>query len=448
MNTRRHLLIPTVIATTAALALTACGGNNTSDDDSKNKESVSIATPKGFDTKKAVDAITDLPADPDIKTAVSDDGQYLGYAYKDGKSYKTGQIDLSKGKKITGNTLDHISDEDDEIAIEYAGDKLAITHTGTTDEHSQWDVSLLTKGSDADAKKISGDSDGDEVFSLTETVADSPVITGTTDGSTSSVWTVDTSTGEKTRHNPSEKQPMNGCHKGADCSLPLIPEYQHKNTTVSTFKEPIPAGSMGCTATGSTDTPACLTGFKTDQWSSQDPNTAPDGANPDTGRLVSAGNGYIIGAWSSQDHNKTLYKLFSATDPTGSSATVDGPTATNTDTGPIHASPNNKHFTAGSLVFDLDTGKGANYDGNNDTEELTFASIDNDGTAYGTTDDLTGDYASRADTVYTATTDGQANNKGENKYLPVGFTAKDAGIFISANDAVDNKTAIGIYRKS
>lgn len=446
------------IAALAALALGLSACDTLSPDDPEpTQPEVSIAVPEGFNaTTPAWKALSDLPSSDATEVAVSPDGKNFAYAERsrDGQSISVGQVDLVTGARTEPATTDTLQSADTDsksgdFSLFFSGNRLVVVHSGASDEgEGQWQAALFSIGSDS-APKV-----------LTETVepganvqlpseGSGPIVSATKGTSTTS-YLIDTETSEIAEHEQGATKKFDGCGDPTNCDLALYPTVQYMDTTVSTFKEGAPAAQSICAQYVTGKGPdaesgfnRCLTGFGTDEWTSQDPEIAPSGTVINSAHLHAAGGSYIVGAWRAKD-GQTTYRTINVNKPGASHAevTCERPPQ-GTATNPIHSSPNGKYLVAGSLTFDVASGKGACLQ---DTS-TTLTAVDNSGTAWGSTDSSWGPdrYAS---TVISAGSDGAVTSRGVNVAAPISFVSANAhqvGVFAVSEDAVTGATVVAGY---
>lgn len=450
-------IAPVAMLAALALGLSACDWIGP-DDPEPTTPPVSIATPQAFDTQSPIwKPISDLPSGDGVQTAISSDGKHMAYAQRDSgaETITVGQVDLTSGEQSDPVSIDALAVSDTDgtdgnVSLFYSGNRLVAAHSGTSSQgQDQWSAALFSVGSSADPKVLSEDVESGESVKL-PSEGTGAIVTASKGSGPGTAWLIDTETSSATKKSTEDTEHLSGCGDEANCDLALQPSVQYTNKTVSSFKENTMAGKTLCSPSITATEPDensgfdhCLSGFRTDKWSSQDPEVAPGGTVAESAYIYASGGGYLVGAWRSDD-GKIIYRTININEPGAGHAEVacDRP-LTGAATNTLHSSPNGKYFAAGSVIFDVTNGDGACLD----DEEATLTAVDNDGTAWGSTESVSsGDrYVS---TAISATPNGEVTSQGGDVAIPASFVStsgETAAIFAVSEDAVSGATAVAAY---
>lgn len=438
-----------------ALALSACDASRPDD----HASSVSVSAPSQFATSSpAWKTITDIPSGQGMNTAVSPDGKHYAYAQRDRDSgtITVGQIDLETGEPsspVSTQALDANPSDgtNGNLSLFYSGNRLVSVHSGTSPNgESQWSAALFPVGSASDPKVLTENTASGATVKLPS--ADSGPIVSASSGGDTSTYVIDTETSSTEERSLEAKSGFQGCGDETNCNLSPIPAVQSGGTTVVAFKEGRSAAQSVCSERVTGDSPDkssgfdhCMTGFMTEQWSSQDPEIAPQEAIPEAAYIYAAGDGYLVGAWRSEDGG-TVYRTININEPGASHAEVtcdtalDGPGAHT-----LGRSPSGQYMEAGSLLFDTRSGEGRCF--GEDDSGVTFASVDNSGIAWGASGSSWS--ANRyQSSVVSATLEGTLTPEGNQAAIPVSFVSASGagvGVFAVADDALAGTTVVAGY---
>lgn len=478
---------PLAALTVLALGLAACGGGDSGEEDPTEEPTeeppVTIETPDGFNADSpSWEPISDIDS-TNTRATVTPDGTHYAYATVDGENLIIGQINLETGERTeehaeplltpldgattieedeeqdqdTGSSGGNADDEDpdapEDFGIVYSGDRLVVAQVGIgEDDETQWNAAIFGVGRSGDPTVLSEpiEASSNEVVTL-PTPRSGPIISvGARSQKTS--YLVNAEQGEFSEVEGDFTQSFDGCgDSSSGCDLLFDPRIQDGLSTVGTFREVSSRGQIGCSESNApveeeSGFDGCLTGFATDDWASNDPEIAPEGAEPASAFLYAAGDGYVVGAWTGEDGG-TIYRSINLTDPEGSHAviTCEG-TVTGSAFNRVTRSPSGQYLTAGSLLFDTQSGEGRCFE-DSPRGEPTFVSVDNDGTAWGTPES---NWAvdRYTEEVVKGTLGGGIESVGNNVGLPLSFvTAEDteSGVFAVAEDAVDGQRAVVAY---
>lgn len=427
------------------------------DDPEPSPAGVSIAVPEGFNaTTPAWEAIGDLPSGDATEIAVSPDGKNLAYAERsqDHHSISVGQVDLTTGTRtqpadISTPPPDEASGKGANLSLFFSGNRLVVATAGESDAgEAQWQAALFPIGGSSSPKLLSETVEPGATIQLPPK-GSGPII-GVTKGTSTTSYLIDTETAEVTKQEDGKTKTFDGCGDPTNCDLTLSPAVQYTDTTVASFKEGVPATQSICAQYVTGEGPdsksgfdQCLTGFGTAEWSSRDPEIAPQGTVIDNAYVYAAGGGYLVGAWRADD-GQTTYRTININNPGARHAevTCERPLQ-GAATNPIHSSPDGKYLVAGSLTFDMAGGSGSCLP----DADTTLTAIDNSGTAWGSPDSSWGPgrYAS---TVISVGPDGAAETRSVNVAAPISFVsakASQVGVFAVSEDAVAGATAVAGY---
>lgn len=447
----------TPLAALVALALGLSACDTLPRDDPEPTVSVSVPSQFAADAP-AWKTITDIPSGQGISTAVSPDGKHYSYAQRDQGNTKitVAQIDLETGipaETVSTEALvaDPSDGTDGNLSLFYSGNRLVAVHSGTSPGGtSQWSAALFPIGSTSDPTVLTQNTASGATVKLPS--ADSGPIVSATSGGDTSTYVIDTETSSAKEHSLEEKSGFQGCGDESNCNLPLSPVVQSGGTTVAAFKEGRPAAQSVCSERVTGESPDetsgfdhCLTGFMTEKWSSQNPEIAPQEAVPEAAYIYAAGDGYLVGAWRDEDGG-TVYRTINVNEPGASHAKV---TCDTTLRGPgsytLGRSPSGQYLEAGSLLFDMKSGKGRCF--GEDDSGVTFASVDNSGTAWGASGSSWSAKRYESSAV-SATLDGTVTPEGDQVAIPVSFVSANGartGVFAVADDALDGATVVAGY---
>lgn len=457
---------PLAALTALALGLASCGtpdegpapdSSSSAESSESSEPSVVIAAPDAFASDApAWDTLADIPAGEATSTALSDDGTHFAYATTsgDGQTSVT-QVSTRTGESTEEKTLPTLAPITDKphVSLSFSAGTLIVTQVGEDPDSNAriWRATIFAAGSMGTPETRSETLP--ERAEVTLPSAESgPLVTVDT-GSSGTAYAISASTAEVSEIPLDKTRSFSGCGDTSNCNLSITPEVQQGAVTVGSFQESRPGGRSVCSdrlSDASSDPNSgfdhCLQGFTASGWTSQDPDIAPPDAIPESGLLYASGDGYLVGAWRTNDGG-TAYRTINLSKPHAAHAAVtceaprQGPALH-----PISRSPSGQFLAAGALLFDLNSGEGHCFsEGQSDQPVLT--AVDDSGTAWGAQGSAwTPDrYTSAA---VSAELDGTLASVEGSVAAPVAFLTVDGaqtGIFVVTDDATEGATTLGAY---
>lgn len=460
-STRRHLRTAPLAATAAlALALTACNqGQDPKPDETTTAPDVKLTVPAKFDNASpGWKTISDLQGD--TPTALSPDGKHYAYAYATGEggTVEVGQVDLTTGKSTPGQSVEALTPErgeDAHIELMYSGHRLVLLQQGTGEGSKQWNASIFRVGSDSKPNVVTHKlTDQDAEVALPDSRT-GPLVSVASSGSTT-YYGLDADKARENEAATKASKSFTGCG-GDSCDLPLKPVAQVGSSTVSTFQESKAGGRTVCSDSLTDTSPdengfdGCLRGFGTKDWTSQDPQVAPKGSLPKSAQLYAVGSEHLVGAWQAKGGEGTIYRTINVQDPRRShvEVTCDNDTA-GTATHPMVMSPSGKHAVAGSILFDAQSGEGRCFEDSQGSSDLRFVSVDDSGTAWGSTGSSGDPEAYTSEAVTAKVTDDVVTPVEGEVALPMSFVqiqGRQAATFANSGGQKDGSTVLAAYMR-
>lgn len=464
MRTRRFprpaALIP---AAALALALAACSDGSGSDGPTEDSEppEVKVSVPDQFDDDSpAWETISEIQGG--AHTALSPDSKHLAYAYstEEGGEFVVGQVDLESGESSEETSVEALSSGDAgssgrDAGLMYSGNRLVLLQQGVPQDTSakQWSAAVFPVGRGGSPKVIAQKLEDSAAEVELPNASAGPLVKVTSQGS-STYHALDADSSDISVVDTEPSAPITGCG-GESCDLQLNPVAQVGRDTVSTFQESKPGGSRVCSRRVLDSSPdadgfdKCLRGFSAGGWSSQDSDIAPKGAVPESAHLYAVGHEHLVGAWKAKGGG-TVYRTINVRDPRRSHVEVrcDQPTNGNA-THAMSMSASGKYMVAGSVRFDVNEGTGACFEEDGGTADVGLVSVDNAGTAWGTTSQSGPE--SYTDEVVSAKTDGPITPAEGDVAVPWAFLqlrGQEVAVFVNSGDAEDGATVVAAYPKA